>query len=127
MTFETPDDAAMAVACTGMRVAGRPVNIKFAPRQLKKQANNNNPLMMREPTPRPEGGTNKAFFGNLDYSINVSVLLLRSAPSVTVGAMTAAVCTYSTSTVGGARWVVDIRVVGVVSKAAHGVGWLKLC
>lgn len=71
-TFETPDDAAMAVACTGMKVLGRPVNIKFAEKPVKKQSVGAKALQMRELAPRPSGGTHKAFFGNLDYGIDVS-------------------------------------------------------
>ena len=71
-TFDTPDDAAMAVACTGMKVLGRPVNIKFAEKPVKKQSVGAKALQMRELAPRPSGGTHKAFFGNLDYGIDVS-------------------------------------------------------
>ena len=61
----------MAVASTGMKVLGRPVNIKFAEKRVKNQSVATKNLQMREMAPRPAGGTHKAFFGNLDYNIDV--------------------------------------------------------
>ena len=70
-TFESADDAAMAVACTGMKILGRPANIHFAEKRVKKQSVGAKSLQMRQMAPRPTGGTYKAFFGNLSYDIDV--------------------------------------------------------
>lgn len=68
--FSSPEEAAKAVSFAGLPIMGRPVKVSFArPRPNgDKSAKKKRPA--REPTQRPEGGTNTAFFGNLSFDID---------------------------------------------------------
>jgi len=71
VTFTDPESAAWAVACSGMPISGRPAKIAFAPPKRRTAAlgSGTTGRAAREPTPRPEGGTTTAFFGNLNFAI----------------------------------------------------------
>merc|ERR1712025_1287986 len=71
VTFTDPESAAWAVASTGIPINGRPAKIAFAPpkRRTAAMGSGTSGRAARQPTPRPEGGTTTAFFGNLNFAI----------------------------------------------------------
>lgn len=67
--FSSPEEAAKAVSFAGMPIMGRPIKVDFArPRPGGDSAKKKRPA--REPTARPEGGSDTAFFGNLSFDID---------------------------------------------------------
>jgi len=75
VTFATPLDAATAVGATaaGLKILGRPARIEFSAHK-KGHAPVKKTMPKRETSQRPDGGTYKAFFGNLSYAIDDETL-----------------------------------------------------
>jgi len=68
--FSSPEEAAKAVAHAGMPIMGRGIKCDFARPRANKDGGSAKKRPAREPTVRPEGGTDTAFFGNLSFEID---------------------------------------------------------
>mmetsp|Transcript_11382 Transcript_11382/g.12924 ORF Transcript_11382/g.12924 Transcript_11382/m.12924 type:complete len:454 (-) Transcript_11382:1127-2488(-) len=83
VTFKDAHDAAMAVAYSddGLTILKRPVKIQLSAHKSGIKTIPNRKQPVRETSPRPEGGTTTAFFGNLSYNIDDESLKKFCEPS----------------------------------------------